>query len=144
MTLESRIEARAVKELAKVGALAIKVGYDGWPDRLVIYAPGRVIWMEFKQPKTGKISPKQRLRAKELSKYGHEVFYPTSYKEALAFVASARRALANAERRNKRDAEKKAMRTLVEAGKRQDCNHTDGSGRDVPIESPDCRNQANL
>jgi hypothetical protein len=128
MTLESRIEARAVKEMAKVGALAIKVGYDGWPDRLVIYAPGHVIWMEFKQPGTGRISQKQKLRAKELNQYGHEVYYPTSYKEALAFVASARRALANAERRNKRDAEKKAMRALVEAGKRKDGDHADGGG----------------
>jgi len=144
MTLESRIEARAVKELKKVGALAIKVGYDGWPDRLVIYAPGRAIWMEFKQPKTGKISPKQRLREKELSEYGHEVYYPTSYKEALAFVASARRALANAERRNKRDAEKKAMRTLVEAGKWQDSNHADSGRRDVSIESFDRGDQKDL
>lgn len=144
MTLESRIEARAVKELANVGALAIKVGYDGWPDRLVIYAPGRSIWMEFKQPKTGKISPKQRLRAKELSEYGHEVYYPTSYKEALAFVASARRALANAERRHKRDAEKKAMRSLVKARERQDGDNADSSGRDVPIESPNCRDQEDL
>lgn len=144
MTLESRIEARAVKELAKVGALAIKVGYDGWPDRLVIYAPGRAIWMEFKQPNTGKISQKQRLRAKELSQYGHEVCYPTSYKEALSFIASARRALANAERRHKRDAEKKAMRALVEAGERQDGNHADGGRRDVSLKSPDRRDQEDL
>lgn len=128
MTLESRIEARAVKELAKVGALAIKVGYDGWPDRLVTYAHGRAIWMEFKQPGTGRISQKQKLRAKELNQHGHEVYYPTSYKEALAIVASARRALVNAERRNKRDAEKKAMCALVETGKRKDGDNTDSGG----------------
>lgn len=127
MTLESRIEARSVKELAKVGALAIKVGYDGWPDRLVIYAPGRVIWFEFKQPGTGRISQKQKLRAKELNQHGHEVYYPTSYKEALAYVASARRALANAERRNKRDAKKKAVRDMVETGERKDGDNADSS-----------------
>jgi len=127
MTLESRIEARSVKELAKVGALAIKVGYDGWPDRLVIYAPGRAIWFEFKQPGTGRISQKQKLRAKELNQHGHEVYYPTSYKEALAYVASARRALANAERRNKRDAKKKAVRDMVQTGERKDGDNVDSS-----------------
>lgn len=93
MTLESQIEKRAVLELAKIGALAIKVGFDGWPDRCVVYAPGRCLWLEFKQPKTGRIDAAQKIRKRELNRVGHEVFYPTSYKEAVAIVAKARRKL---------------------------------------------------
>lgn len=95
MTLESRIEQRAVLEMAKVGALAIKVGYSGWPDRLVIYAPGRCLWLEFKQPK-GTAMKQQKIRERELNRVGHEVFYPTSWREAVGIVAAARRKLKNA------------------------------------------------
>jgi len=90
LTLESRIETRAVLEMAKIGAVAIKVGHSGWPDRCVVYAPGRCVWMEFKQP-GGAIRKQQKIREKELNKIGHEVFYPTSWREAVGIVAAARR-----------------------------------------------------
>jgi hypothetical protein len=92
MTLESRIESRAVLELAKIGAVAIKVGHSGWPDRCVVYAPGRCVWMEFKQP-GGTVQKQQKIRRKELAKVGHEVHYPTSWREAVGIVAAARRRL---------------------------------------------------
>ena len=92
MPLESAIEQRAVLEMAKIGAVAIKVGYSGWPDRCVVYAPGRCIWMEFKQP-TGLRRKKQKPRARALKRVGHEVFYPTSWREAVGLVGAARRKL---------------------------------------------------
>jgi len=72
------------------GVDSIKVGHSGWPDRIVPYAPGRCLWLEFKQP-TGVIAQKQKIRKKDLNKMGHEVFYPTSKREAVAIVAQARR-----------------------------------------------------
>ena len=90
MPLESAIEARAVKELAKLGYPAIKVGFDGWPDRCVLYAPERCIWLEFKQP-TGAKRKSQSIRARELRRIGHEVHFPDSWKDAVGLVAKARR-----------------------------------------------------
>lgn len=90
MTLESAIEKRAVLEMAKIGAVAIKVGHSGWPDRCVVYAPGRCVWMEFKQP-GGQIRKQQKIRERELNRVGHEVHYPTSWREAVGIVGAARR-----------------------------------------------------
>ena len=92
MTLESKIEGDSVLEIKRAfGIESIKVGHSGWPDRLVPFAPGRCIWLEFKQPKTGVISQRQKIRKKDLNAMGHEVFYPTSKREAVAIVAQARR-----------------------------------------------------
>lgn len=92
MTLESAIEQRAVLELAKIGAIAIKVGHNGWPDRCVVYAPDRCLWMEFKQPGGAKRKA-QLIRAKELAKVGHQVHFVESWREAVGLVAAARRKL---------------------------------------------------
>ena len=92
MTLESQIESDSVLELKReFGIDAIKVGHSGWPDRCVPYAPGRCAWLEFKQPKTGVISPRQKIRKKDLNRMGHEVFYPTSKREAVGIIAKLRR-----------------------------------------------------
>ena len=92
MPLESAIEQRAVLEMAKIGALAIKVGHSGWPDRLVVYAPGRCIFMEFKQP-GGAVRKQQKIRERELNRVGHQVFFPTSWRESVGLVGAARRKL---------------------------------------------------
>jgi len=75
-------------------ALAIKVGYKGWPDRLVLIGPQRVLWFEFKQP-GGRVAPIQKIRHKELRSFGHQVEIITDWKQAVAYVASARRAYKN-------------------------------------------------
>jgi hypothetical protein len=100
MTLESRIEARAVKELAKVHAPCIKHGRDGYPDRIVPYAPGRVIWMEFKQPGE-KPMKNQVIRHKQLRAAGQQVEIVEDWRTALALVAAARRAIGYTKHRDK-------------------------------------------
>ena len=42
MILESDIEQRLVHGIEELGGLCIKVGQDGWPDRLCILPGGRV------------------------------------------------------------------------------------------------------
>jgi hypothetical protein len=89
---EFAIENRSVRELEQLGCLCIKTGSNGWPDRMIVYAPGRVIWIEFKTP-TGKLRPAQKVRIKQLEAKGHAVTIARSHQEALAAVASARRSL---------------------------------------------------
>jgi len=86
MTLESRIEGRAVTELMKLGYIAVKQGKDGWPDRIVVLPNKRCVWLEFKQPKTGAVSQRQKIRANDLAKLGHKVYYPTSWQDAVDIV----------------------------------------------------------
>lgn len=100
--LESRIERRAVDELEAIGCLCIKVGFAGWPDRLIVYAPERVVWLEFKQP-TGRLGPKQKIRIEELEDRGHKVFVVTSHEEAISVIKAERRAIGYPEDGNLRD-----------------------------------------
>jgi len=101
VTLEKTIEDRAVRELAKLGITAIKFGTDGWPDRVVPYAPGRVIWLEFKTPE-GNLRPNQKIRHKQLNRMKQEVAVVRSWKEAVAAVIKARRSLARTDERRRR------------------------------------------
>jgi len=48
--------------------------------------------MEVKQP-TGTARKQQKIRERELNRVGHEVFYPTSWREAVGLVGAARRKL---------------------------------------------------
>jgi hypothetical protein len=95
MTLEHTIEERSVKELLLIGCEAIKVGQQGWPDRLVPLGkeyPGAVIWIEFKAT-DGALRPAQKIRHRQLAALGQTVVICRSYKEALGEVAKARRAI---------------------------------------------------
>ena len=64
----------------------IKAGTDGWPDRLVIWAPGRHFWIEFKTP-TGRLTTAQKVRIPRLMARGEEIYVVTSASEALALLA---------------------------------------------------------
>lgn len=93
MTLERTIEAKACRELLKIGCTAIKVGQEGWPDRLVTLGKGyprAVIWIEFKAA-DGALRPAQKIRHKQLAADGQTVVICRSAKEALGAVAKARR-----------------------------------------------------
>jgi hypothetical protein len=95
MTLERTIEAKAVRELLKIGCTAIKVGQEGWPDRLVTLGKGyprAVIWIEFKAL-DGKLRPAQKIRHKQLAADGQTVVVCRSSQEALGAVAKARRSI---------------------------------------------------
>lgn len=59
----------------------IKVGKDGWPDRLFLKA-GRAVWIEFKRP--GKEpSPRQYRKIKWLNDNGFEAYWFDNPKRAI-------------------------------------------------------------
>jgi hypothetical protein len=66
---ESYIERETCKLLAQAGAVCVKVGVDGYPDRLILLGPGRHMWIEFKQP-GGVLRPNQVLRIRQLQARG--------------------------------------------------------------------------
>lgn len=86
MARESHIERSACRLLQQAGCLTPKAGTDGWPDRLVIWAPGRHFWIEFKTP-TGRLTTAQKVRIPRLMARGEEIYVVTSASEALALLA---------------------------------------------------------
>lgn len=60
-TLETTVEAAACVLLERdYGCICVKAGYRGWPDRLVLLGGGRHLWLEFKRPGGGSLTPAQR------------------------------------------------------------------------------------
>lgn len=81
---ESTIEARGTMALKELfGIVSIKVGHDGWPDRLCLCRDGLHFWIEYKTP-TGKLEPAQRVRINELLDRGDFVYVCISPAEAVA------------------------------------------------------------
>ena len=77
MVFESDIERLLVDGVERIGGACIKLGQDGWPDRLVVLSDGRVVWVELKRP-DGQVDPLQKWRAARLRKLGHRVEIPWS------------------------------------------------------------------
>lgn len=75
MIFESDIERKLVTGIEKLGGECIKIGQDGWPDRLAILPGGSVIWIETKRP-DGRVDPLQKWRSAKLRKLGHRVEIP--------------------------------------------------------------------
>jgi len=85
VALERTIEGLACSLLKSRGCLTPKMGTEGWPDRLVIWAPGRHFWIEFKKP-GGSLTPAQKVRIPLLRKSGEEVFIIDSALGAVALL----------------------------------------------------------
>ena len=87
---ESAIERKLVTEVKKRGGLAVKFvspGFDGVPDRLVLFHGGIVAFVELKAP--GKsLRPLQELRARQLTSLGFRVYCVDS-KEMIGGVIDA-------------------------------------------------------
>ena len=86
MARESGIEAYFCEAMRRVGALAIKVGHDGWPDRLVLLGDGRHFWAELKQEK-GRLRAAQEIRLEDLGHLGDEALVVRSRADADAVAA---------------------------------------------------------
>lgn len=80
MPREAGIEAHCVRCVEANGWVQKKEGQDGWPDRLVIWAPGHHFWIELKQP-DGSLTPAQLRRIPWLRRLGEVVFIPDTRQE---------------------------------------------------------------
>lgn len=72
MPRESYIETEGLRLLNVDGFEAIKVGLQGWPDRMVITAPGHHEWVEWKQP-SGRLTDAQLRRIPKMRAFGEQV-----------------------------------------------------------------------
>lgn len=77
---ESAIERHLTLRIHRIGGVCIKMGQDGWPDRLVIVPGGEITFVETKAP-TGTVKKHQAVRHATLDKLEQEVFVPKSKDE---------------------------------------------------------------
>ena len=92
MKQEKNLERAVVADLAFQGFLTLKVGFDGWPDRLVLLGNGRHIWLELKASE-GKLRPQQKVRIAQLEQEGCRVYIIRSTSDLKAALADAVSAL---------------------------------------------------
>ncbi len=81
---ESSVEAKAVRLAGDAGWRTIKVGVDGWPDRL-FWRDRVYCWVEFKRP-GGRPSARQVLRGKELTESGERYILVDDVDEFMAWL----------------------------------------------------------
>jgi hypothetical protein len=67
MNYERDVEKYLVSQVEKNGGLCLKLGREGWPDRISIWPGGRVDFIEVKRA-GGFLSAIQRQRLNELAK----------------------------------------------------------------------------
>lgn len=73
---EKELETKLVKEVKKVGGIAMKIvspGFAGLPDRLILIAYGKIAFVEVKAPGK-KPRPLQVIRHNQLRKLGFKVY----------------------------------------------------------------------
>jgi hypothetical protein len=73
--LERDLEAYFSKQCKKYGLLTLKLSVQfqrGWPDRIVPFENGEVLWVELKRP-GGVVSPLQQKVHDALASRGHKV-----------------------------------------------------------------------
>lgn len=89
MTEQERdIERALVGAVKKAGGLCLKwvcPGWSGVPDRIVLLPGGRVIFVEVKRPKGGRLSELQKKWAKILMDLGFDYYTIWSKKELELF-----------------------------------------------------------
>ncbi len=77
---ESKIEHHLCVRIHRLGGECIKMGQEGWPDRLVILPGGEITFVETKATK-GKVKPHQARRHARLVELLQEVLVPKSNEE---------------------------------------------------------------
>jgi len=74
--LERDLEKYFTAQCKKYGLLTLKLHVRfarGWPDRIVAFENGQVLWVELKRP-GGKLSALQAKLHTDLGKIGHKVY----------------------------------------------------------------------
>ena len=80
---ESDIERRTVLYVTlELGLCAIKLGQEGWPDRLIPLPNGRSLFIEFKRTGKLKLEKLQQIRKTSLESLGHDVIVCNDVDEA--------------------------------------------------------------
>ena len=88
---ESDIEASLVSGIEKLNGVCLKIGYDGWPDRLCVLPDGEFLWVELKRD-DGELSSLQQWRRAWLKKRGHRVEIPYTKEDVAEILKSLRNA----------------------------------------------------
>ena len=78
---EAKHQGEAIKRFRETGCFCHKLGQNGEPDWLIVYAPGRHVYMEFKT-ETGGFTKAQRVRFRELLDLDHEIVLARNYAAA--------------------------------------------------------------
>ena len=76
--LERDIEKALVAMVKRRGGLCLKwvcPGWSGVPDRIILLPRGKIIFVELKRPKGGKVSPLQQWWADKLVELGFDHYY---------------------------------------------------------------------
>ena len=87
MIFERDVEQRLVRGIEKRGGICLKVGFDGWPDRLCLLPGGAILWAELKRP-DGSASGPQRWRVAMLRRLGFRVEIPYTSEAVDEILAS--------------------------------------------------------
>ena len=90
---ESQIENYLKKEVEKLGGLCLKFvspGHAGVPDRIVLLPGGKVIFVELKNGKQGRLSALQKRMQTVLKKLGMQTYVLKSYEEIDSLIAELR------------------------------------------------------
>lgn len=77
-TLEKDIEKKLRTMVENHGGLCLKwvcPGWSGVPDRIILLPGGRIMFVELKRPKGGKVSPMQQWWARKLRSLGFWVTF---------------------------------------------------------------------
>lgn len=85
---ESEIERKVCEYAEELGLIPIKVGKNGWPDRLIALHAAECLWIEFKA-RNGKLSALQRARIRQLLKIGHHVAIINSVESGKSLLDTA-------------------------------------------------------
>jgi hypothetical protein len=81
MSIEKYTERAALLLFAQANLLPLKIGWDGYPDRLVLHGvTGTFFWVEFKTPK-GSLTPAQQIRFPILRALGHRIHIVVTLQE---------------------------------------------------------------
>lgn len=85
---ECEIEKKFVAVCRRYGGTCVKLGYDGWPDQLVVWSGGVSTYAELKRPGE-EPEPHQAERIAELEAKGHVVRVVRNEADMADFISAS-------------------------------------------------------